>query len=400
MSPAALTSGFVTALKEMPMATRNALATSVTACLLLLGAPCDLYARGLDKIVKDVVRAPVRLVDSGLKEAERGVESVAADLDRTADRVGKDLERTVDKIGEEAERGLENVAEGVAVTADALVEAAEAGIESSRKGLKELAKGDLGQALETLTLDHLRVVEGIVADAAIESSALRLVGQVAASAYGGPKGGAAFSAWYGYHASNGDWDVALTSAAVSYATSSLASVVAEIPGDPGVTWSTAGRAVASGAGASLIAGLAGGDAEARQNAFWLGAAASIASDAYRAVAETDMSGKSPTDGPVPKDGAAITGMEQSASHAGFEVKSVDWGNRGLRWFFLQENGPVMQAVGAVPGVNGGAYFHDAWMQNTVVPGTAWVVATVAPAMVLAFTATGAPLSHFLQSVPQ
>ena len=367
------------------------LAVSIAAALTLSSGPADAKGGFLGKVVKTVLVEPTVKLGTVLTDA----------TESTVKEVG----RGVNTVGVETERGVKNVGEGLEVAAKASIELTETGIDATVSSVQALAKGDLETATRSVTVDRWETVEDIAADAAMESSAIRLVGQVAATAYGGPAGGAAFSGWYGYHASGGDWNAAAKGAAVTLAAAGVTQGVQLIPGESGLTASTAARVAASGAGSVGVATLAGGDADARRNAFWMGAATVAAAETYRSVADIDMSGKVASEGPIAKDpNASMKTYSPDASHVGFEVPELVGPDDGFlnhaRYLVVQENGPVMQGIAKVPGMNRMAYFHDQWMRETSVTTTGWIPATIPPAMVVSYMATGAPLAQNLQDTAE
>lgn len=354
-----------------------------------------------DNVVKDAGQIVVAATEASLKPLERPLN----EIDRTVDRVAKEGERATEKIAHETENGVKNVGEGIEVAAEASLKLAEAGINAQASAVRALAKGNLEEASRAVTVDHWRAADDIAAEAAIESSALRMVGQVAATAYGGPAGGSAFAGWYGYHASGGDWDAAAKGAAVTLAASAVASGVDMIPGDPGMTAGGVRRVVASGAGAAGVVAAAGGDADAIRDGFWMAAATSAAGETYRGTTGIEMSGEVASEGPIAKDPSTpIPQYDPNVSHVGLDKPTLGtpgdgFGNK-VSYYFAQEQGPAMQAVAKVPGMNRMAYFHDTWMQNTSVTAPGWVQATIPPAMVLSYMATGVPLAQEVQDDTQ
>jgi len=389
--------------------TVSILSLAISAGLLLASPNAD--ARSLKKMVKDVGRSAAKVVPVVTKPLEKLVEEVVirpteqavAELDRTGERVAKEFDRTAEKVGDEASRGIDNVVEGIEVASKASLDLSLAYVDAQVDAISALSKGEVEAAVRAVTVDHARAAEDIAAAAVIESSALRLVGQVAATAYSGPGGAAAFSGWYGYHASGGDWDAAAKGAAISGAASSVGYGVASIPGDAGLTLSSGIRVAAQGAGSSVVVAAAGGDSEAIRDGFWMGVATGASSETYQATVGIPMSGEVASEGPIAKsDGTPITDYSPNASHVGLDVKSLTDQPQGIlgssKHVFAQENGPAMQAVGKVPGMNRMAYFHDQWMLDTsnLAKLPLYTQLTIPVAMVISYTATGVPLAQKMQ----
>lgn len=373
----------------------STLTVSIAAALMVASPSAE--AGLLKKVWKEATRP----VNQAVAEVDRTAGRVGKELERAGERVAKEVERSAEKVADETVRGVDNIVEGVKVAAEASFQLAEAGLEANVSAIRALAKADIEQAARAVTVDHWRAAEDIGSAAVMESSALRLVGQVAATAYGGPAGGSAFAGWYGYHASGGEWDAAAKSAAVTLAASGVSYGVEFIPGDPGMTLAGASRVAASGAGAAGVTALAGGDADAIRKGFWMGAATAAAAETYRGTTGIEMSGEVATEGPIAKDpNTPITDYSPNASHVGTEVPVLGAPREGFMqqasYFLAQEQGPVMQVVAKVPGMNRMAFFHDTWMQSTSVTVDGWVQATIPPAMLVSYMATGTPLAHHLQ----
>lgn len=115
-----------------------------------------------------------------------------------------------------------------------------------------LRDGDLYAAWKTYTFEPYRNTEDNAFRAAVGSSYLRAAGQIAASVYGGPGGGAAYSSWLAYR-TTGDLEMAGRSFAISLATSQLSAGLGDTLQAAGA--STAQSAMAQGVlgGASSVA---------------------------------------------------------------------------------------------------------------------------------------------------
>lgn len=332
---------------------------------------------------------------------KKSLKKLGGEIARPVQQATKEVDRATGKLVHEVKNGVENVGEGIEAAGKASLKLAEAGVKAQVSAVQSLAKGDIEDASRAITVDHWRTAETIAAEAAIESSAIRLVGQVGASAYGGPAGGAVFAGWYGYHASEGDWNTAVKGAALTFAGSALTSATGTIPGDSGMTVGGATRVVASGAGSAGLVAIAGGDADAIRNGFVMGAATTIAVESYRTTTGIEMTGEVASEGPIAKDpNTPITQYDPNANHVGLEVQVLGgpgeaFGDQ-VSYYLAQEQGPTMQAVAKVPGMNRMAYFHDTWMQDTAVHVPGWVQGTIPPAMVLSYMATGVPLAQRMQ----
>lgn len=368
---------------------------SIAASLMLINHTAEAG------FVKKLITEATRPAKSVAKEVGRATEKVVKESERTAEKVVKESERTAKKIGDETERGLENIGEGVEVAAKSTVKLAEADVGSISTGVELLAHGDIEGAVRAVSIDHLQAVEDIAAEATIESSAINLVGQVAATAYGGPFGPAVYSSWQTYHASGGNWQAAAKGGLVTLASSGVTDGAGMIPGDAGMSTGAVMRVATSGAGSAGVAALAGGDEKAIRDGFLMGAMTTAMAETYRATTGIDMSGKVATEGAVAKDPKVpITNYDPNASHVGLEVPVLGLERKGFLsttvYLLAEEQGPLMQGVAKIPGMNRMAYFHDTWMRNTSITTPGWVQVSILPAMAVSYMATGVPLAQQLQ----
>lgn len=252
-----------------------------------------------------------------------------------------------------------------------------------------------------------------------ESAVLRGVGQVAASAYLGPGGSAAFSTWYTYTAS-GDIESALRVGAVTLAASAAVASISGAGAGPdssgdvsGVARSMsiddiAGRALATGtvgAGSAVALGADQGDVE---KAFLLGAATSASVDIYEKTTGAPLDARAPDKPAVCKLGpmgaacapAAEAYVEVSPGEFKLDIKRLpprldqvglqvgehpDWWLRNV----TGEGSTVLSQVAKIPGMGGMGVLHDIVAADYPLP---LLVPSIQPAIAFTYVATGAPLS--------
>lgn len=383
---------------------RISLAVSIVLGFSVGATPTDALAWSLKRGFKDlrnglekvapaaaVIALPVLIVAEPKKvkeEAERVLDQADAQLHRSSRQLDKELDRAQDNVDREVKNGVESVVETVKVAGELAVDHSKLLGETGDSIWKAVEKGDVEAWVRAGTVDLWRGTEDLTADAMQESSGLRLVGQIGAEVVAPGVGGAAFAGWYGYHASGGDWGVALQSTAVTAATSWAKGHVTGIDGNHATD--VAIRTTASGgvaAGATLIMG---GDEKDARNAFLLGAGSQLASEWIASTTKRDQVDMSPPkEGPTIKPvDADIRAFSPQLSHIGLSV--TDARNYGGVFDITSEFSPWMQGLGYVPGMNGMAYFHDIWMQETGDLFKGWKQVTIAPAMAATYLGSGVP----------
>ena len=400
---------------------------------------------------KDVVKGANELITTGktggvlantVKQAGNG----AADLDewRRTGKCGGDICKTIDKAlrdsRDEAQRAKENV-EDAGQAIGHFIEAQAQGVGHALSDAeRRFREGKFVDAMWHLATDPIRNTENSAAIAAQESSLLAAVGSVAASAYGGPGGAAAYSAWLTYKAT-GSLDAAIRVGVITAATAYANAKVAEIPNTEANYLIK--RAAISGAIAGAGVAAAGGDDQAMLDAVMMSAGMVVVQDQYQKITEHPLDDKNlrhsqgpaycinvtsavmqgPTTpncvpiediyvrdaqgriqfedsaGTVPKlnDPKRLMAMlDAKRPHVGLMSEPGDTGVKNL---LAGETGPVMTAVSKVPGMNAMAVLHDQVMVNadfSGVTGTVINVTTIPPAMVVTYVGAGGPVYDIIR----
>ena len=278
---------------------------------------------------------------------------------------------------------------------------------------KRVREGKVVDAFGHFATDPAKHVEKNAAEAATESNILRTVGAVAASAYGGPGGAAAYAAWLTYR-QTGNPELALKVGLIAGATSAGFNSVANMPSD------TAGqvgkKALLAGAIGGIAVAAAGGDKQAVWEGFLRSGGMMLVQDGYRRVTDHPLDDKAmqsskgeaycmqtlntqadcappagayvrDKDGNILKDASGhyrvdVTKTDPYRPHVGHwsDIKSASW---------TEERSAFMTSVSRIPGMNAMSVFHDKWAVS-------WdmnmftTVGTIAPAIVLTYIGTGAP----------
>lgn len=402
-----------------------------------------------DKVIDPVVKNPVEAVGKGIRELANG----AGDIFREG-------EKLVQKTFKEAGNGLEDLrvlaTEGkcngdicIAVTATA--EMVEGTIKDGGQAIndagKRLAEGKPIDALWHLSLAPWTIQQDNAAKAAMKSSVLRGVGQVAASFYGGPYGAAAYSTWLTYHATDGDVALALRAGAIAgataYATSMLAAdaKLGEVTTQVKVA-EIMQRAVMSGAIAGGAIALSGGSQTDIEQAFVAGSVSSVIRDGYLAMTKAKLednmghsngdhyclnadheSGLSclPSDRSYIRDDAEniiyedkrgnivprftagskprvdFTKLEYNRPHVGMATGALEPGG------FMAEGTSAMNFVSKFPGMNGMSVAHDIFVEKTLaslpnIPGVdiVYTIGTIAPFVVMTYDGAGNTVQELIR----
>lgn len=123
---------------------------------------------------------------------------------------------------------------------------------------RRLREGKVVDAIWGLNIEHYQNTEKAAAQAALENKYIASAGQLAATTYGGPAGGAAYTAWLTYNAT-GDAELALKQGVLSGVVSAVGSGIAGMPS--GTATEIARKASASAALAAAQASASGTGSE-------------------------------------------------------------------------------------------------------------------------------------------
>lgn len=349
----------------------------------------------------------------------RAFNRVVIDGEKTFSKAGQDTINTAAKALKDTvvaeEQARHDLGHGF-VTAGKFVERQANGISDMfADAEKRLREGKPGDAVWHFGTDPFKHTERNAAKAFQESNILRTVGQVAASAYGGPGGAAAFSTWYAYR-TTGDVKTALRAGAVTGATSLAFAQVAAMPAETGDQ--VAGKAVTAAVvgGAAMVAN--GGKATDVRDGMLLGAATSLAQTAYEKTTDHPIDGRSSTGDAyckasprvacAPLDNAYVRGRDGKIVMDGktprLDITKTDPSVPQVGKFdtadgigLLGERSGFMTGVSRVPGMNAMGYFHDTWSSNWRMPDGINEI-TIAPATIMTYTGTGAPMIDRIQNV--
>jgi hypothetical protein len=176
-------------------------------------------AKDVEKVYKNISKEGAIAVDNLAKTIEKGGKDFvynhkksAEDIKAEIGRAGKDTEQAVAAIGRYIERQANST------------------IEAHQKAMDRVREGKVIDAIWHLGLDPIRATSDNTAAAVTESSVLNTVAQVAATAYLGPQGAAAYAAWLTYQ-QTGDVSLAVKVGVLAGASSYAMSQAGAMPTD-------------------------------------------------------------------------------------------------------------------------------------------------------------------------
>lgn len=411
-------------------------APAITAMVFVgsTAAHADFWSRNVAPIGKAIekgVHDTGKTVEKAAQDTGHTVEKAAHDTGKTAEKAAQDTGHTIEKAAHDTGHTLEKAAhdtgkavekgtQDVGTAGETIGRFVERQIKGVGKSLsdadKRLREGKIVDAIWHLGTDQLKHTEENAAKATQESNILRTVGQVAATAYGGPGGAAAYAAWYTYKAT-GDADMALRVGLITGATSAGFNAAGQLPAD--TASQVAQKTIVTGAIGGLAVAAAGGDADAVKDGFLLSGGMVLIQTGYERVTDHQIDGRSSrgeaycmaTVGAEcsPPKSAYVTdaqGNVQFDSHGNplVDVTKTDplrphvgtWSKAGdTPLIGAGERSASMTAVSRVPGMNTMALFHDKWSVSWDMDAFT-NVASIVPAVVLTYTGTGAPYFDRLQ----
>ncbi|WEK01214.1 MAG: hypothetical protein P0Y59_05855 [Candidatus Sphingomonas phytovorans] len=387
---------------------------------IVVGTPRVTVGNPVDTVA-DITSRTGKAIGQPVGEVLHTGGTVATNVYRAGRNAGSDTAATIAKAKDdavaEAGRAVENVNELGTALRKYFVAKADDTLVMMSATEKRLREGKFADALWHSAVDPLTAEEGRAAQLAQESSLANTVGAAAAAAYGGPGGAAAYSAWYAYRASDGDVGLAIKAGIISGATSAGLSVVSGMPVDAAnPAPDIAKKAIVAGAIGGLAVAAAGGDGDAIRDGFLKAGGMMVIQDGYRQFTggqDLAQNVKSPTEGSfctlaVPASGASCAPpkewfkldaqgnfLRNDANEPIIDISKVDprysyvgLASSGQGNWLISENGPVMNGIAKIPGVNAMAIFHDQWVITAPLSG--WTnQATIVPAIVVTYLGTEA-----------
>lgn len=358
----------------------------------------------LKKAEKDTRREAGKTIHNVAREVGNGAENVG----KTIKIGGKNIENEVLRVGPHTVdfgRAIGKYMErSVSGTVNVFADAG-----------KRVEEGKLADALFHLSLDPLRNTEKNAFKATQESGWVNSVGAIAASAYGGAGGAAAYASWQTYRATDGNAELALRAGIITGLTSFGTDGISKMPS--GDKFEMIKKAVLSGAVGGLAVAASGGDESDILEGFILAGGFVIIQDGYRNSTGHELDARSSTSDPycaapgtegckivdrahyIDENGRPRINFSKLDPQASFvgqgympdPEKGFLMGEGRPKYTLAHDSSPLMKSVGKVPGFNAMALFHDNWVLS-------WGMsdnlnkATIFPALVLTYYGTGESLT--------
>jgi hypothetical protein len=361
--------------------------------------------KAIDKAVNDAAVATKKALHDSLRTGAKA----EADIGKAAVKASRDVGNEIIRTPQNLERNR--------LAINRYVEAELAGTKDTLEDAEHrIRKGKIADAIWHLGTDPIKHTEENAAKLVQQASLVRVVGQIAATAYGGPGGAAAYAAWYTYRVTN-NAEVALRVGLIVGATSAGFDAAAAMPSStiPEATR----QALITGAIGGVAVAASGGDEAAVREAFVLSAGMVLIQDGYESLTGHTMNGKAssgeaycmssepgtPCSPPTAaysfdKDGKLI---RDNQGNPIVDIRKVDPLRPKVgRWAspedtsFVSERSPFMTAISKIPGWNAMGLGHDslviAWNLSDLAS-----IATIAPAIVVTYVGFGTPYYDLLRN---
>ena len=378
----------------------------------------------LDKAKNDTGKAIEKGTQDTGKAIEKGTQDTGKAIEKGTQDTGKAIEKGTQDTGKAIEKGTQDTGKTIEKAVQDTGKAGETvytfgvreiqGIgDSVSDADKRLKEGKFVDAVWHFTTDPLKHTEENAGKAAQESELVRVAGQIAASAYGGPGGAAAYAAWLTYNQTK-DVGLALRVGAITGAAAYATGAVSKIPNVDAAGHVSAGaiaeKTIMAGAIGGVAVAAAGGDKQAIQEGFLKSGGAVLVQSVY------EVETKHPLDARVSKgdaycmatvdpkaacappveayqldpDGEPVPGkvdvreVDPRAPHVGTWAKTDEAPIIGTT-----ETSKFMITVSKYPGMNAMALLHD-HLSYSLKFDPVTNVWTIVPATVVTYYGTGAP----------
>jgi hypothetical protein len=385
-----------------------------------IGKAVETAVQDTGKTIEKGVHDTGKAVEKGTQDTGKAIEKGAQDTGKAVEKGAHDTGKTLEKATQDTGKAVEKAGQDTVDAGRAIGKFVERQVNGIGHSLSDaevrLREGKVVDAIWHLSTDQLKNTEQNAAEAAKESNILRTVGQVAATAYGGPGGAAAYAAWYAYR-ETGDAELAFRVGLITGATSAGFNAAGKLPS--GTDWELTKKTIVTGTVGGLAVAAAGGDEAAMRDAFLLAGGMVLVQDGYRSVTKHKLDPRaskgeaycmatvgekcSPelsayirdADGKILYDEKGnprvdVTKVDPRRPRVGTWAKANETPLIGVG-----ERSALMTGVSRVPGMNAMALFHDQWSVTWHMD-TFTNVVTIAPAVVLTYTGTGAPFFEKLE----
>jgi hypothetical protein len=218
------------------------------------------------------------------RNIDREATRAKQDIEREATRFKQDIDSQATKAKEDFDRELTRAKEDIDEAVQAATTFVEAEVEALNETLSEAEKrireGKALDALWHLATEPLKSTKDAVAQAATDSALLQQLGAMAATAYGGPAGASAYTAWLTYERT-GSLESAMRAGVVAGITSAGGRLVESVEGS-GLTETLRREITRASVNAAAVAA-SGGSQEDIQEAFMASATGALRDQAMGTV---------------------------------------------------------------------------------------------------------------------
>lgn len=370
------------------------------------------------KAAADALAATQKAAADALAATQKAEANSRANLYKSVDDLGRNLSKAGQDTGNTVVKAVTDVGQAVSAIVRYVERETKSAGERVKTAAERAREGKFVDALWHFGTEALQDTEEHLFDATQESELLAAAGQVAATAYGGPAGAAAYAAWRTYK-QTGSFEVALRAGIITGLAGSAMGAAAEMPEAslPQLVQKT----IVTGAIGGAAVAAAGGDDNAVRDGFLEAGGMVLVQDAYAGMTEGHKIDARASSGDPPYCMATV-GAECSPNLEAYELgpdgkpvldenglPKVDINKTDIRrshvgtWATSEdpsfvgasERSGAMIAASKIPGVNAMSIFHDNWVVSWNM-NTFTSVATIAPAIVMTYTGVGEPFFDLLQ----
>jgi hypothetical protein len=228
-----------------------------------------------DKQFDKLKDGAVGAVDEALRSADDAAKRRLEETKKLLEDASREGKQALNNLYENGRKGVEDYYRNLAKSANDLVEAGQSASrfmerevsgygETLSNAEKRVRQGKIIDAVWHLYTEPLQNTSEHAADAATENELLGQAMAVAATAYGGPAGAAAYAAWLTYQ-KTGNADMALRVGVLAAAQSYVTAQAGAMP--QGTAGELAKKALVTGAAGGIAVAAAGGDETAVREAF-------------------------------------------------------------------------------------------------------------------------------------
>jgi hypothetical protein len=364
---------------------------------------------------KDSVNNAAKEVGKGLenisKEAAIAVNNLAKTLEIAANDIGANVSKSNEDVKAEIGRAGKDTEQAVSAVGRYMERMGQSAVPALEQASIRVREGKVIDAIWHLNVAPYQDGSKNAALAMTESSVLNTVAQVAATAYGGPQGAAAYAAWLTYE-QTGDAALAVKVGVLAGAANYAMAQAGKMPST--TEYELMKKTVVTGAIGGTAVAAAGGNESAVKEAFLKAGAMVVVQDTFKDMTTHDLSGKASEGEPYCITVATVDCAPPSESYVRNPDGSLALDDRGVPKFDVSRMDPkrpmvglkdpratfseqsvVMKGFSKVPGMNGMAVFHDQWamkwdMNSFTTP------TSIVPAVVLTYWGLGAPYYVGLQ----